>query len=370
MNCKHFGECSGCPIGGNYETQLIEKIEREKNRFNDLYNLDFDIARSGDSKYRGRAEFRIFHLGDEVFYSMRNFNNSLLRLSECPMLISPIEKIFEPLRIELSQSQILKRKLFNIEFLGSLDNNEVIVTLIYHKKLDEIWLELAKNLSEKLNIFIIGRSRGERKIINKSSISQFIKIHDSNKIYELEAEEGSFSQPNPKVNEQMINWVVKNSSGGESLTELYCGYGNFTIPLSNKFKWVLATEVAKSGIAGAEKNRDINNIKNIDFVRVSSAEFTSAINREREFFRFKNINLDNLKFDSIFVDPPRAGIDSETLKLLSRYDEIIYISCNPETLHRDLTVLVNSHKIIKMAVFDQFPYTHHIEMGAILHKWN
>jgi tRNA (uracil-5-)-methyltransferase len=81
----------------------------------------------------------------------------------------------------------------------------------------------------------------------------------------------------------------------------------------------------------------------------------------------KHIDLKSYDFSTVFVDPPRAGIDSETLKLLARFENIIYISCNPETLKRDLEILEN-HKVEKMAIFDQFPYTNHLEMGAILRK--
>ncbi len=365
MNCKHFGECNGCLITKDYNSQLNDKIEQESQRFKDIYNGDYYIAESPEKHYRSRAEFRIFHFKEQVFYAMRGVNGSLLPLSECQMLISPIQQIFEPMRIELSNSQILKRKLFGIEFLANLNQN-IIVTLIYHRKLDEVWRSSAENLSKTLNISIVGRSKGNREIIGSETILQDIYIN--NEKYILESEEGNFSQPNPIVNEKMINWVVNNSSGGNYLTELYCGAGNFTIPLSKKFNRVIATEVTKSSITLAIKNSENNNISNIKFVRVSSSEFTSAINRERDFFRFKDINLDNISFDSIFVDPPRAGIDSETIKLLFKYNEIIYISCNPETLKRDLDILKSSYKIIKMAIFDQFPYTHHIEIGAILHK--
>ena len=82
----------------------------------------------------------------------------------------------------------------------------------------------------------------------------------------------------------------------------------------------------------------------------------------------KDINLKDYSFDSIFVDPPRAGLDDLTRKLVTDYNHIIYISCNPETLHRDLEVLTKTHKIEKFALFDQFAYTGHIESGVILTK--
>ena len=73
-------------------------------------------------------------------------------------------------------------------------------------------------------------------------------------------------------------------------------------------------------------------------------------------------------FSTIFVDPPRAGVDDETLKLVSQFDNIIYISCNPETLRANLDTLCQTHTVERAALFDQFPFTHHIESGVYLKK--
>jgi tRNA (uracil-5-)-methyltransferase len=78
------------------------------------------------------------------------------------------------------------------------------------------------------------------------------------------------------------------------------------------------------------------------------------------------VDLDCYDFSTIFVDPPRAGLDDLTRKMVCDYDRIIYISCNPETLARDLEVLTKTHNIEQTALFDQFPYTHHIESGVFL----
>jgi tRNA (uracil-5-)-methyltransferase len=68
------------------------------------------------------------------------------------------------------------------------------------------------------------------------------------------------------------------------------------------------------------------------------------------------------------VDPPRSGMDEYSCKFAARYETIVYISCNPETLYRDLETLLETHEIVSMALFDQFPYTHHVEMGVKLCK--
>ena len=83
-----------------------------------------------------------------------------------------------------------------------------------------------------------------------------------------------------------------------------------------------------------------------------------------------HIQLDDYKFSTIFVDPPRAGLDDTTRQLSSEFDQIIYISCNPETLVRDLEFLTKTHEIKNFALFDQFAFSTHIECGVILDKCN
>jgi tRNA (uracil-5-)-methyltransferase len=101
---------------------------------------------------------------------------------------------------------------------------------------------------------------------------------------------------------------------------------------------------------------------------MSAEEFVQGLQEVRVFNRLKDINLKDYNFDTIFMDPPRSGLDDTTRALAKDFEQIIYISCNPETLHRDLKELVKTHEIIKFALFDQFAYTHHIESGVILKK--
>ena len=183
--------------------------------------------------------------------------------------------------------------------------------------------------------------------------------------------EGSFTQPNARVCEKMLGWAcdVAQNLGGD-LLELYCGNGNFTLPLSQHFRQVLATEVSKTSVYAAQWNIEANRRDNIKIARLSAEEFTEAYTQSREFRRLQEqgISLKDYGFSAIFVDPPRAGVDEETLKLVSQFDNIIYISCNPETLHANLDILCRTHTVKRAALFDQFPFTHHIESGVWLER--
>jgi tRNA (uracil-5-)-methyltransferase len=131
---------------------------------------------------------------------------------------------------------------------------------------------------------------------------------------------------------------------------------------------VLATEISKTSINSALFNCEKNDTNNIEFVRMSSEDFTDALNGVRQFRRLKDVALDDYDISTVLVDPPRSGLDDGTLELISRYSRIIYISCNPETLVKNLKALEADFEIEKLAFFDQFPYTHHIESAVVLTK--
>jgi len=130
----------------------------------------------------------------------------------------------------------------------------------------------------------------------------------------------------------------------------------------------LATEISKGSIKAALENCALNNINNITFVRLASEEMTEALNGVREFSRLKDIDLVSYNFSTVLVDPPRAGLDEGTIKLISTIDNIIYISCNPQTLARDLQILTQTHDVLEAAMYDQFPHTSHVESGVFLKK--
>ncbi|XPV68894.1 MAG: tRNA (uridine(54)-C5)-methyltransferase TrmA [Halarcobacter sp.] len=372
MNCKYFGECGSCTLYEmSYEEQLLFKKDREKNRFLDLTNIDFDVIKSETQNFRYRAEFRIWKNFDDedkptLSYAMTSFDKKIVEIDSCEIVSKQIKELMPVLLKKIQENKELSFKLYAIEFLTST-TGDILVTLIYHKKLEHKWEIEAKLLEKELNISIIGRSRGQKLVLNKEFIEDTICIKEKDlKFY---YQEGGFTQPNSKVNIKMIEWVLDNIDSSENdLCELYCGGGNFTIPLSFKFKKVLATEISKTSIKSAKINCDLNNIKNIDFIRMSSEEFVEALQEKRVFNRLKGLDLKSYNFSTIFMDPPRAGLDDTTRDLAKDFEQIIYISCNPETLHRDLKILSKTHKIAKFALFDQFAYTNHIESGVILNK--
>ncbi|MDS1315267.1 tRNA (uridine(54)-C5)-methyltransferase TrmA [Aliarcobacter butzleri] len=372
MNCNYFGICASCTLfDKTYEEQLNYKIQREKERFSNFTNIDFDIIKSNESNFRNRAEFRIWWEKGEnnkeiLSYAMNDFKKNILKINSCEMVSHHIKELMPKLIDELQNDLELSFKLFAVEFLGS-STKDMLVTLIYHKKLEESWIQKAKEIEKRLNIKIIGRSKKQRLVLTNDYINETLNISNQNFFFAYE--ENGFTQPNTNVNVQMIEWVLENTkNSSKDLCELYCGGGNFTIPLSTKFRKVLATEISKTSIKSALRNCSLNKIESISFIRMSAEDFVQALNKVRAFNRLKDINIDDYEFDTIFMDPPRSGLDDTTRNLAKDFENIIYISCNPETLHRDLEELTKTHEIEKFALFDQFAFTNHIESGVILRK--
>jgi len=369
MTCEYFGVCGSCNLGGlSYDEQLSKKIDIEKDRFKNLWDKDIDIIKSNDGAFRNRAEFRIWKTFNEddsfiLNYAMNDKEKNTLIIDACSIVSKDISALMPLLLEELSSDKDLNLKLFSAEFLSST-TSDMLVTLIYHRALDENWTKKAKVLEEKLNIKIIGRSRKQKVILTTDCINETLTINGND--FKFMYKEGGFTQPNQKVNIQMIEWVLNNITAKDDLCELYCGGGNFTIPLSKKFNRVIATEISKTSIRSAKENCALNGVENIDFIRMSSEEFVEARNKVREFTRLKDVDLDSYKFSTIFLDPPRAGLDETTTKLSQDFENIIYISCNPVTLHRDLMELTKTHTIEKFGLFDQFAYSTHIESGVVL----
>ena len=315
-----------------------------------------------------RAEFRVWHekeRTDYVMFTQDEFKRPY-PIYEFPVGSALMNNLMPRLLAEINSDELLRHKLYQVAF-RTTQSGEALVTLIYHKALGDDWIARARTLKTALKIDIVGRSRKQRLLVERDHVIERLTV--AGRKYQYQQVEASFTQPNAKVCESMLGWAVEHSKEiGGDLLELYCGNGNFTLPLSQNFDKVLATEVSKTSVESALFNIAANKINNIQIARMSSEEFSQAMDGVREFNRLRHVNLAEYNFTSIFVDPPRAGLDPHTTSITQRFDNIIYISCNPDTLRDNLKTITQTHTIKAFAIFDQFPYTHHVECGVVLQK--
>lgn len=324
----------------------------------------YEISKSPVIGFRNRAELSIFRENGELFYAMHEGRKKYI-IKELFFVDLKIQEFMPRLLKDINESQVLKEKLFAVEFLAT--KTQLSVTLIYHKKIKEYEEEFSKYAKEK-NLNLIIRSRKQKLVFGDEELKQSL-IYAGGKL-NFTYTNDSFIQPNTHINEAMMSYIynILKTSKNQDLLELYCGFGNFTLPFARLFDKVLATEISKENIRLANINKSQNYILNVDFIRLSADEVKQALSKARDFYRLKDINLESYTFSHILLDPPRAGLGSDICDQAKDFSNIIYISCNPKSLKEDLTSLLKTHDITHIRGFDQFAFTPHLENILILKK--
>lgn len=371
-----------CPVD-DYENLLHGKVERLRNLLSLTSEEVVDVFKSAPIHFRMRANFTMWRdnpkeVGGEMYYAMfdEKTNRDPYEIKSFPRGSVLINTLMQNLLTEIHNDKSLFDGLFETRFVTT-QLGQAIIVLCYRKPLDDSWVIKARDIAIKLETKLIGRSRKKKYVVNinpedgdDETIEEILNVADRElKYFQTE---GAFSQPNAGVCEKMLEWSLNmtTESSDRDLLELYCGGGTFTAALASNFRKVLATEVSKVSVALAQRCFKSNNIDNVKVARLSSEEFTEAYTKNRSFTRLQDsgIRVSEYDFKTVFVDPPRSGLDADTCQLLTKFDRIVYISCNPETLARDLAILKLTHRLARVAAFDQFPYTHHLECGAYLVK--
>lgn len=354
-----------------YQTLLDQKVKDTLELFKGLALPEHSVVASPEKHYRLRAEFRVWHQGEDSYYIMFDpATKEKFRVDHFLPGSELINQLMQAVREAFLANDILRFKLYQVDFLTTL-SGEALVSLIYHKPLDDNWQREAEQLKTELNkiapLNIIGRSRKQKILVEQDFVTE--KLTVCGEEYSYKQIENTFTQPNGFINQKMLEWANNISSSlSHDLLELYCGNGNFSIALANQFNKVLATEISKNSVKCANFNLAQNGINNTVIGQSSAEDFSAAYFEGKPVKSLKEIDFNDYKFSTILVDPPRAGLDQDTESLVQKFEHILYISCNPETLAKNLTAISSTHEIADICFFDQFPYTHHIETGVWLRK--
>lgn len=351
-----------------YSQQLANKVSAVQALLAEFNAPNAEVFTSATEHYRLRAEFRIWHDGDDIYHAMFDpQTREKVRIDYFPVACRTIADFMPVLLKNIQFNHELRYKLYQVDYLATL-SGELLVSLIYKRPLSNSWLEQAKALTETLaphcKVKFIGRSRKQKLMVSNDYLTEQFEL-DGN-VIKYQQVEGSFTQPNGEVNRKMLGWakgIAQQLTG--DLLELYCGNGNFSLALTPCFNQVVATEISRTSIRSAQHNIELNGVNNLQVLQMSAEDVSAAL---AQGAKLKHIDLAGLQLDTVLVDPPRAGLDADTERLVSRFNDIIYVSCNPETLAHNLKTLSKTHDVKQLAVFDQFPYTHHIESGVWLKK--
>lgn len=351
-----------------YQSLLADKVAAMQTLFHPFGVDTVDVFPSPTEHFRLRAEFRIWHEGDDLFHIMFDpATKQKQRIDYFPIACKTIADFMPRLLAELRNRPLLRNRLYQIDYLATL-SGQLVVSLIYKKPIPPEWQAEAAALkaffAEFQTVHFIGRARKQKILVEQDYVIETLQVGE--KSLQYKQIENSFTQPNGTVNQSMLNWArsVSTELSGD-LLELYCGNGNFSLALADQFHHVVATEIARSSIQCAQHNIALNHIDNVQVMQMSAEDVSTALLTGHHL---KGLDLSALNLNTILVDPPRAGLDADTTALVSRFTDILYISCNPATLATNLATLCHTHQIQRFALFDQFPYTHHIECGVWLKK--
>ncbi|KGK40941.1 tRNA (uracil-5-)-methyltransferase [Nitrincola sp. A-D6] len=353
-----------------YSQLLAAKQQRLLQQFAEFELPAVEVFESPREHYRMRAEFRTWHDDDDLYYVMFEPGNKRapVKVTHCPMVSERIHEVMFALLDAIRPVKELRFRLFQVDFLSTL-SGELLVSLLYHRQIGDDWVAAVKPLREAFNIDIVGRARKSKIMLDRDYVIETLAINGRD--YRYIQTENSFTQPNAEVCRHMIHWaldVTSDSAGETDLVEFYCGNGNFTLPLAQNFRRVVATEISKTSVKAARDNIVDNGIDNIDVLRMPSEDLVKVLRGEKETRKVAGLELESCNFSTVLVDPPRSGLDDETVQQVVAYERILYISCNPDTLQQNLREICKTHTIERFAMFDQFPYTDHLECGVWLIK--
>lgn len=323
--CKSFNECGGCSF---LHLSFNEEKKKKIDFINKLFNSNVkEILTNNEYNYRNKATF---HVKDgRIGYYSEN-TNDLVEFDNCLLLDERINEVYNVLKNMklIGISEVIVRTSKNsvmVIFKGDTKDFDYN-SLVNKIKIDSLYL------NDKLlygNAYII-EELGDIKY----------------SIYP-----NAFFQVNTENMKIMYDIVKEYAGCGDKLLDLYCGTGTIGIYLKEKFKEVTGIEVNKEAILNANINKSLNNLSNINFI---CGDASIA----------KNNN-----YDVIVVDPPRSGLSNKVINFLNKSDAktIVYVSCNPKTLKRDLDLL-DKYKLTKLECINMFNKTKHCEVITALDR--
>ncbi|MDR1195705.1 MAG: 23S rRNA (uracil(1939)-C(5))-methyltransferase RlmD [Endomicrobium sp.] len=375
--CSSFGKCGGCTF---QNTDYKNQIKYKKAYINELLSVfGVEIGEILPSpevwNYRNKMEFSFFNnegITDLGLHCRGSFNR-YVSIPPCFIADEDFLKAACAVKDFANKNGIAAYNnkthegFFRHLVLRKAKNNNQMLVNIVTTALEEnpaFFEPLIKELGKfaqsvywtqnsKLSDAVI--SDKLTLLLGKENITEKLKVGDKDFYFNISP--FSFFQTNSKGAEILYNEVLHllNPSKDELLLDLYCGTGTIGICMADKVKKVIGIEQTASAIENAKTNALLNNIDNADFF-ASTAE--------------KWVKENSLTFDAIIVDPPRSGLTNDIIKFLlaSQARKIVYVSCNPATLARDLTSIISDGTYILKAItpLDMFPQTYHVENAVLL----
>jgi len=332
--CPFSKICGGCNLNHiNYVDENKFKEEKLKQLVEKYTNIDSSLVQeiTYDEKNNYRNKI-VLHGSNNKLGLYQKQSNDIVEIDKCILVDDRINEI--------------------INLLNHINKNISEATIKISNDTKEVMVEIKGEVLDTYELI----NTVDVLIINNEYLSdkkQIINPIGNKKYYESIS---SFFQVNKTLTEKLYNEalnVVKEDKPNTVL-DLYCGTGTIGIYISDYCSKIIGIDYNKSNIEDANKNKELNNCNNIEFI---------CDKVENQIDKFKDIDL-------IIVDPPRAGLDTKTKDYLKKInpEKIIYISCDPVTLVRDLNDLDETYKVNFIKPFNMFPRTYHCESITVLER--
>ena len=383
-DCRSYNVCGGCTAQHlSYEEQLDFKFSRVKDCIRKIGGLDdsivkYPIGMENVYRYRNKVQFPVGMVNGKLsigFFSEKSheiidMDTCLLQDEESEQIIAIIRKWMNDYSIMPAKNdgKFFKKGLIrHIVVRRAFNTNEIMVILVTTNKEIPYIEKLIETLNSKncaiRSIVQNINDKDTNLVMGEKCITLWGADYICDYIgkYKFNISPLSFFQVNPVQTEVLYNKALEYAdlNGDEVVFDAYCGTGTISLFLSQKAKMVYGVEIIPQAIDNAKVNAEINNVKNAQFYVGKSEEIIPQLIK------------DGIIPDVIVVDPPRKGCDSKLLDALGKAKprRIVYVSCDPSTLARDLKYLEShGYKTQEIQPVDMFPMTKHIENVAFLTK--
>ena len=378
---KELKDCGGCQIQElDYQEQLNIKTNEVKQVISRIGKLDDVVVHPAlgmeePFRYRNKAQFPIQKVdGVPVIGFYKKKSHDIIPTDECIIQHDVNDKIIKIIKTyiraykvsiydEKTHTGVLRHLVTKVGFT----TKEVMVVLVANGKKLPYLNELASVLKENIPGFktlVVNVNREKTNVIlgNENRVIYGDgKINDNIGDLVFEISPLSFFQVNPLQTEVLYNKALEYANLGENDTvfDIYCGIGTISLFLAQKAKKVYGIEIVEEAIKDAKRNAEINNLDNVEFYVGKAEEVVPKMYKQG-----KRANV-------VVVDPPRKGCDEKVLDTIVSMepDRVVYVSCNPSTLARDLNYLdERGYKCLEVQPVDMFPHSVHIENVALIVK--
>ena len=382
--CSIYKRCGGCTVQHmNYKKQLDYKFERVRDCISKIGGLNSDlvlypIGMEAPERYRNKVQLPVGLVKGELnvgFYAPRSHN--IIDLETCLIQDKIADEVTSITKAWMKKYSIKPAGIdgvFNNDGLirhvmvrKGFTTNEVMVVLVSTKKnvpyIDEFINQIKDNIEGIKSIILNINSENTNVILGQECITLWgdNTITDYIENFKFNISPLSFFQVNPTQTEKLYSKALEYAelTGEEVVFDAYCGTGTITLFLSQKAKKVYGVEIIEPAIVNARENARINNVENAEFFVGKSEEVIPDL-------------IDKGVIPEIIVvDPPRKGCDIKLLDAIgeAKPERVVYVSCDPSTLARDLKILEEKgYETIKVQPVDMFPHTSHIECVALMLK--